>query len=89
MTELPNAAEMRAKLNSAQNHAAQAQIQDLAVKINRAVEQGKSSITVFVFAEGVQDHLKQAGYRVERHAPAYHDPREPNGGGGPYWTVRW
>lgn len=73
-TDLPAAADMRAKLNSAQNHAAQAQLHDLAVKINRAVEQGQASIYV----------MEQRGYTVTYHPG---DPRDQRDGS--QYTVRW
>lgn len=83
-TDLPAAADMRAKLNTAQNHAAQAQVHDLAVKITRAVEQGKASISVTRFEPGVQALLEQRGYKVTYHPG---DPRDQRDGS--QYTVRW
>lgn len=83
-TELPAAADMRARLNSAQNQAAQAQVRDLAVKINRAVEQGRASIYVNQFEPGVQALLEQRGYKVTYRTGDPRDQRDAS----PY-TVSW
>jgi hypothetical protein len=78
----PSAAELRAKLDTAQNVAAQTQIQSLLTKIKTASEQGKSSITLSQFEPGVKTLLEQRGYRVV-FTPGY-DQRDH-----PYYTVSW
>lgn len=87
-TEFPSAAEMRAKLDSNLSAEAQTQLARLKTEMETAVARGQDKITVWLFAYGVEDRLRKAGYKVVRHA-AQGDPREPNNGGGAYWTVSW
>lgn len=83
--DLPTAADMRARLESAHLRVQDAQIRDLTARITQAVNEGRASIQVTGLVTSVKILLQQRGYEV-KHIKG--DVRDAGDAGG-YYMVTW